>query len=61
LLRESAGKLRQSLAYFIQPDGHSNCVPQVAEKENWKPMYPKVDKETHFEYFKERVRGSRAY
>jgi len=61
LVPELACQLRQSLAYFIQPDGDSNCIPVVPEKPTWNPSYPKVDKETHYEYFQARVRATRAY
>jgi len=61
LVPELACQLRQSLAYFIQPDGDSNCIPIVPEKPTWNPSYPKVDKETHYEYFQARVRATRAY
>jgi hypothetical protein len=61
MVKETALTLRQSIAFFVQPDGDSNCIPLVPEKPTWQPAYPKVDKETHFEYFKDRIRGSRAY
>jgi isopenicillin N synthase-like dioxygenase len=61
LVETHAYKLRQSVGYFIQPDGDSNCVPLVPEKPTWNPTYPKVDKETHYEYFQDRVRATRAY
>jgi len=59
LLKPKASILRQSLGYFIQPDGNVNCVPLIEEKENWVPIYPKVDTETHWEYFKTRIRATR--
>lgn len=62
LLKDKLTAIRQSYGFFIQPDGDSNCLPLVEEKKEWKPMYPKMEKdENHFEYFRERVRGSRAY
>jgi isopenicillin N synthase-like dioxygenase len=61
LIKDDANKPRQSIGYFIQPDGDVHCVPLVPEKKDWNPQYPKVDQQTHFEYFKDRVRGSRAY
>ncbi|OXA51656.1 2-oxoglutarate-Fe(II) type oxidoreductase ppzD [Folsomia candida] len=61
LLKSQAKTVRQSIGFFVQPDGESNCIPLVPEKKDWHPAYPKVDKETHFEYFRNRVAGSRAY
>jgi isopenicillin N synthase-like dioxygenase len=61
LVEDRGYKLRQSVGYFVSPDGDSNCVPLVPEKPTWNPTYPKVDKETFYEYFQQRVRATRGY
>jgi isopenicillin N synthase-like dioxygenase len=61
MIKEASSKARQSLEFFLHPDGDSNCVPLVKEQPHWNPTYPRVDKETDFEYFQARILGSRAY
>jgi len=60
VLKPKAKVPRQSIGYFIQPDADSDCIPLVKEKEGWNPAYPKCDNGyTHWDYFRDRVRGSR--
>jgi len=61
-LKNSSGSLRQSLGFFLQPDGHCHCEPLVQKSPGWNPVYPLFEQnQTHYEYFQNRVANSRAY
>jgi len=55
-VKEAVAQVRESLVFFIEPDGDCTCAPALPDREGWIPIYRKPENQTHFDFFKVRIR-----
>lgn len=59
MIKERAKEVRQSLAWFVAPDGDTRVNMLVDKKQGyvWSHTYPPPGNESASEYFQERIKG----